>query len=220
MLENIIFDLGGVLLNIDMNQTRMAFARLGWKEEDWKGVNHRGNLIFENLEIGLDSPVQFRENIRQILPSCPTDGEIDFAWNAMLLDFPIEIVNYLISLKSKYRLFLLSNTNELHVQRFKDIFEGSFGYSIDQLFEKCYYSHEIGHRKPNSEAFTVVLEDAGLDPKKTLFVDDLKPNTETAEKLGMKALHIEPGTLMQRLPEYLFPIFPSSHIGSSRPIEE
>ncbi len=203
MIENILFDLGGVLLNIDMVQTRTAFARLGWKEKDWKGVNQGGNLIFENLEIGLDSPVQFREKIRQILPSCPTDAEIDFAWNAMLLDFPIEIVNYLISLKSKYRLFLLSNTNELHVQRFKDIFEGSFGYAIDQLFEKCYYSNEIGHRKPNSEAFTVVLEDAGLDAGKTLFVDDLKLNTETAEKLGMKVLHIEPGTLMERLPKYL-----------------
>ena len=203
MLENIIFDLGGVLLNLDMSQTRTAFARLGWKEEDWKGINQSGSLIFENLEIGLDSPAQFREKIRQILPSSPTDAEIDYAWNAMLRDFPIEIVNYLISLKSKYRLFLLSNTNELHLQRFKEIFEGSFGFSIDRLFEKCYYSHEIGNRKPNSEAFTVVLDDAGLNPGKTLFVDDMKHNTETAEKLGMKVLHIEAGTLMQRLPEYL-----------------
>ena len=203
MLENIIFDLGGVLLNLDMSQTRVAFARLGWEEEDWKGINQNGHLIFENLEIGLDSPAQFREKIRQILPASPTDAEIDYAWNAMLRDFPIEIVNYLIDLKSKYRLFLLSNTNELHLQRFKDIFEGSFGYSIDQLFEKCYYSHEIGHRKPNLEAFAVVLEDAGLDPEKTLFVDDLKRNTETAEKLGLKVLHIEPGTLMERLPEFL-----------------
>jgi putative hydrolase of the HAD superfamily len=203
MLENIIFDLGGVLLNIDMNQTRMAFARLGWKEEDWKGVNGRGNLIFENLEIGLDSPTQFREKIRRLLPSIPTDAEIDFAWNAMLLDFPSEIVNYLNMLKSKYRLFLLSNTNEIHLQRFKEIFEGSYGYSIERLFEKCYYSHVIGHRKPNSEAFKLVLEDAGLDPVKTLFIDDLKPNTETAERFRLKVLHIEPGTLMKRLPGYL-----------------
>ncbi|MCK9412176.1 MAG: HAD family phosphatase [Prolixibacteraceae bacterium] len=203
MLENIIFDLGGALLNIDTSQTRTAFARLGWNEGDWKGINQAGNLIFENLEIGLDTPALFREKIRELLPSYPTDAEIDDAWNAMLLDFPIERVNYLTSLKSKYRLFLLSNTNELHFQRFRNIFEGSFGYSIDLLFEKCYYSHEIGHRKPNPEAFEVVLADAGLDPGKTLFVDDLKLNTETAEKLGLKVLHIEAGTLMERLPEFL-----------------
>ena len=203
MIENILFDLGGVLLNIDMSKTREAFANLGWKEENWKGVSDNGHLIFENLEIGLDSPSQFREKIRGILPGNPADSEIDHAWNAMLIDFPVEIVDYLISLKSKYRLYLLSNTNELHLQRFGNIFEQAYGYSISRLFEKCYYSHEIGFRKPNPEAFLAVIRDASLDPAKTLFVDDLKSNTETAETLGMKVLHIAAGTLLESLPEYL-----------------
>ena len=203
MLKNILFDLGGVLLNLDMGKTRSAFAQLGWKEENWKGISQSGYLIFENLEIGLDSPVQFREQLRQILPGNPTDAEIDRAWNAMLIDFPAEIVDYLVRLKDRYRLYILSNTNELHLQRFRDIFEQSQGYSLSMLFEKCYYSHEIGFRKPDAEAFKFVLKDAALDPSKTLFVDDLKHNTETAEKIGMKVLHIEAGTLLERLPEYL-----------------
>jgi putative hydrolase of the HAD superfamily len=210
MLENILFDLGGVLLNIDAGKTRSEFARLGWQEENWKGINGDGHLLFENLEIGLDTPARFRDEVRKILPSNPSDSEIDYAWNAMLIDFPPEIVDYLIQLKSSYRLYLLSNTNELHLQRFGKIFRQSFGYPISMLFEKCYYSHEIGFRKPDPEAFRVVLKDASLDPGKTLFVDDLKINTETAESLGMMTMHIEAGTLMARLPDYLTSLAPST----------
>jgi len=203
MIDNILFDLGGVLLNIDMSKTREAFVNLGWTEDRWKGISGNGHLIFENIEIGLDSPAQFREKIRAILPGNPEDDEIDRAWNAMLIDFPIETVDYLLSLKGKYRLYLLSNTNALHLQRFGKVFEQAYGYSISRLFEKCYYSHEIGFRKPNPEAFLAVIKDASLDPGKTLFIDDLKQNTEAAERLGMNVLHIEAGTLIKRLPQYL-----------------
>ncbi|MCL4482542.1 MAG: HAD-IA family hydrolase, partial [Bacteroidetes bacterium] len=150
-----------------------------------------------------DSPAQFRDKIRNILPGNPTDHEIEDAWGAMLIDFPAGIINYLIELKGKYRLFLLSNTNEIHVRRFEQIFEDAFGYPISRLFEKCYYSNEIGFRKPNAEAFLAVLKDASINPAETLFVDDLQQNTEAAKTLGMKVLHIEAGTLMERLPEYL-----------------
>jgi putative hydrolase of the HAD superfamily len=203
MLKNILFDLGGVLLNINMDKTKTAFARLGWKEEDWKGVAQSGSPIFENLEIGISSPASFRENIRRILPNNPNDQEIDAAWNAMLIDFPAETIAYLIQLNRSYRLYLLSNTNELHLRRFREIFESAYGYPMDQLFEKCYYSHELGFRKPSPVAFEIVLKDAALHPSETLFVDDLKANTEAAEKLGLKVLHIEPGTLLELLPEYL-----------------
>lgn len=203
MLENIIFDLGGVLLTLDMDRTHDAFAKLGWKEEDWKGITQSGDPIFKNLETGLDSPDQFRRNIRKILPGNPTDAEIDLAWNAMLVDFPAGTAEYLTELRKRFKIYLLSNTNEVHVLRFCAIFEQTHGYPLHQLFEKCYYSNEIGYRKPNPEAFQVVLEDAGLNPSRTLFVDDLKANTETAAYLGMKVLHIEPGTLLERLPNYL-----------------
>ena len=105
MLENIIFDLGRRSLEYrhGPNQNSLCPARL--EREDWKGINQSGHLIFENLEIGLDSPAKFRKKIRQILPSSPTDAEIDYAWNAMLRDFPIEIVNYLVKLKANTGFF-------------------------------------------------------------------------------------------------------------------
>lgn len=203
MIKNILFDLGGVLLNLDMGKTREAFARLGWKEENWKGITRSGYLIFENLEIGVDTPEQFRQKVRELLPGNPADEEIDYAWNAMLVDFPDGVVDYLVELRKKYRLYLLSNTNELHVKRFNRIFEEAYGYPISQLFEKCYYSNEIGFRKPDPEAFRAVLRDAAIGPEETLFVDDLKDNTDAAQKLGMKTLHIAAGTLLESLPGYL-----------------
>ncbi len=203
MIENILFDLGGVLLTIDMQKTIEAFALLGWKETEWKENSQSRRAVFENLETGTDSQYQFRENIRKMLPGTPTDTEIDNAWNAMLIDFPAAIIDYLIKLKTEYTLYLLSNTNALHLKHFREIFFFAYGYQIDTLFHKTYYSHEIGFRKPNPGAFLKVLEDSSLIPGNTLFVDDLKVNTDAAEEIGMKVLNIEAGTLLQSLTGYL-----------------
>ena len=203
MIQNIIFDLGGVILNLDMSKTVEAFTRLGWKDADWRGISQSGYLIFENLETGEDTIEQFRKGIRKMLPGNPADSEIDFAWNAMLIDFPSGIIDYLIDLKSRYKLYIFSNTNELHLKRFRDIFFNSYGYPFDNLFDGTYYSHEIGDRKPNPGAFLAVMKDASLIPSETLFVDDLKANTDAAMQLGLNVLHIQAGTLMNNLPAYL-----------------
>jgi HAD superfamily hydrolase (TIGR01509 family) len=203
MIKNIIFDLGGVLLNVEMKKTIEAFARLGWKETEQKASTQNRLSVFENLETGADSLIRFRENIREMLPGRPADDEIDHAWNAMLIDFFPGTVDYLSQLKSGYSLYLLSNTNALHLNHFREIFFNDYSFPIDNLFKKTYYSHEIGFRKPNPMAYLKVLEDAALIPGKTLFVDDLKPNTDAAAELGMKVLHIEAGTLLKSLPDYL-----------------
>lgn len=186
-----------------MNQTKAAFSRLGWISDDWHELTKDRSLIFDNLEVGISAAEQFRASIRKILPGKPTDDEIDSAWNAMLIGFSEETITYLNQLRKQYRLFLLSNTNALHLKRFSEMFESSFGYSMCQLFERCFYSHEIGYRKPSAEAFEIVVQEANLSPAETLFIDDLKVNTETAERLGMHVLHIEPNTLLERLPLHL-----------------
>jgi glucose-1-phosphatase len=202
-IENIIFDLGGILLNLDSNKTIEAFAGLGWNKEDWKILSEGGYMLFKSLETGLDDPDQFREKIRKMLPGNPSDLEIDTAWNAMLIDFSPEVIDYLEKLTKEYSIFLLSNTNAIHLIRFREIFFHAFGYPLDDLFVKAYYSHKLGYRKPVPGAFLAVLQDASLDPGKTLFVDDMKINTEAASLLGMNILHCEPGTLMNCLPGYL-----------------
>jgi putative hydrolase of the HAD superfamily len=203
MIENILFDLGGVLLNIDMQKTIRAFASLGWKEDEWKSNPPGTRQLFENLETGASTETQFRENLRKVLPGNPSDKEIDAAWNAMLINFLPGIADYLTELKSSYRLYLLSNTNAIHLKRFREIFYLEYGFQMDDLFQQTYYSHEIGFRKPDPMAYLKVMRDASITPDRALFVDDLQANTEAAERLGMVALQITPGTLLQVLPEYL-----------------
>lgn len=203
MIKNILFDLGGVLLTIDMNKTIAAFTQLGWKDAHMQSISNSGYPVFESLETGQNTAEQFRENIRKVLPGKVSNEEIDQAWNAMLVDFPSDILKYVESLKPNFRLFLLSNTNEIHVKRFRDLFQKKFGYIFDDLFDKTYFSNEIGFRKPDSRAYTSVLNDASLHPQETLFVDDLKLNTEAAGQLGFKVLHIEAGKLLDYLPIYL-----------------
>jgi glucose-1-phosphatase len=202
-IRNIIFDLGGVILNIDPQLTVEAFRDLGWKDFFDEKNQTLNKDLFYNLEMGQSSPEAFRENVRVNTLRYVSDIEIDTAWSAMLLDIPAERVRYLESLRKDYRLYLLSNTNEIHRMVFHQKFEDNYGYSLFGLFERNFYSHEMGLRKPNPLIFVKALEDAGLVPEETLFIDDMKDNTDAAQTTGMRVLHIEPGTLLERLPEYL-----------------
>jgi glucose-1-phosphatase len=202
-IRNIIFDLGGVILNINPQLTIEAFHRLGWKDF-FEGNNQSlSKELFFNLEKGSSSPEAFRNTVRQIIDKQMTDEEIDLAWTAMILDIPAERVAYLEELKKSYKLYLLSNTNEIHRIKFHRDFRADFGYSFNDLFEHNFYSHKMGMRKPNPQIYLQALKEANLVPEETLFIDDMEENTEAAKTTGMKVLHIEPGTLLQGLPRYL-----------------
>ena len=202
-IRNIIFDLGGVILNINPQLTVDAFRNLGWN--DFYEANNQSlcKELFCKLEAGSSSPELFRDNVRQMIANQKDDAEIDKAWTAMILDIPSDRVRYLEKLKRSYRLFLLSNTNEIHRIKFHREFEADFGYSFYDLFEHNFYSHEMGMRKPDPLIYLQALNEAGLVPEETLFIDDMKENIEAARTLGMKVLHIQPGTLMECLPKYL-----------------
>lgn len=202
-IHNIIFDLGGVILNINPQLTVDAFRDLGWTnfyEENNQSLNKE---LFYNLESGNSSPVAFRSNVRKMITNHITDEEIDAAWTAMILDIPAERIRYLEELKKSYRLFLLSNTNEIHLIKFHREFEADFGYSLYELFEHNFYSHEMGMRKPNPQIYLQALTESGLVPEQTLFIDDMEENIEAAKTTGMKVLHIKPGTLLEKLPGFL-----------------
>jgi len=202
-IRNIIFDLGGVILNINPQLTVEAFRSLGWRNFYEENNQSRGKELFYSLESGSSSPEVFRDNVRKMIDIQRNDEEIDAAWAAMILDIPADRIRYLEELKKSYRLFLLSNTNEIHRIKFHRDFETDFGYSLYDLFEHNFYSHEMGMRKPNPQIYIQALTEAGLEPEETLFIDDMEENIEAAKTTGMKVLHIQPGTLMECLPKYL-----------------
>ena len=116
------------------------------------------------------------------------------AWNALLLRFPPERIALLDGIRKKYRIFLYSNTNAIHHQRFMEIYREAFpGSELNDHFEKAYYSHILGHRKPDTTGFEIIIRENGLNPAETLFVDDAFMNMEGAIKAGLKGLYLPPG---------------------------
>lgn len=190
--KNIIFDLGGVLLQIDAQRTIHAFRQLGLpdliKPGGW-GYHHP---VFLEMEAGRLSNEQFRAGIRELLPQPATDEAIDVAWCAMIIDYVPERIELLRRLSGQFNLYLFSNTNAIHINHFQRLFGQRFGHALSDLFLKDYYSSEIGLRKPAPESFEYVLADAGLNAAETLFIDDSDANVEGAKKTGMSTIWLTP----------------------------
>ena len=202
-IRNIIFDLGGVILNIDAKLTFDAFSKLGWNGSRGEEMVHQSKELFYDLEKGNASLEAFHHHFRRLINQNIQNEEIDEAWTAMILDIPSDRVKYLEALRKKYRIFLLSNTNEIHKVKFHREFKENYGFSFYDLFERNHYSHEMGKRKPDTEIYLQVLEENQLVPGESLFIDDLEENVLAAESVGIQGLHIQPGTLLEVLPLYL-----------------
>lgn len=197
-IRHIIFDLGGVLLNIDYNLTAGAFAELGIGNFSELFSRLRQTDLFDRFEMGMIPREAFIEALIEASGRPVTPAQVAAAWNAMLLDFPLRRLQILQQLHLYYDLFLLSNTNEIHEAAFNDILMRSHGIpNIGVFFDKVYYSHRIGLRKPMKEIFMRVLEDSGLQPGHTLFIDDSPQHVEAAGQLGLQVIYLEPGMTIE-----------------------
>ena len=190
-IETIIFDLGGVLFDIDYTFTQKAFRQLGATTDfDTVYSQQKQAGIFDEFEKGNISPVQFRVGLRKWLPSTITDNQIDNAWNALLIGFPKDKVKLLNKLKKEYRIYLLSNTNEIHLPEVLNMLHKNHGHGVlGELFIKEYYSCRMGLRKPDKDIFEKVLMENSLDPGTTIFIDDSIQNIEGAKLAGLQTLH-------------------------------
>lgn len=200
VIKNIIFDLGGVLLNIDYNKTTTAFKNLGYTDFEKMYSMIKANNIFDNLETGHITESAFYEYMLESANAKVSKIEVTNAWNAMLLDFRTESLLYLQQLGKEYNLFLLSNTNQIHKTAFEIKLQEQTGHpSLDVFFTKTYYSHQVGMRKPNEDIFRFVQQDAGIFVSETLFIDDLNNNVATAAKLGFRTHQLLPGEKIENL---------------------
>jgi glucose-1-phosphatase len=193
-INNIIFDLGGVILPIDISRTTDAFRQLGIQNiDDYFGPGHAAS-IFKDMEQGEIRDQAFIDSIRLLLDNRVTDEIIRNTWNALLLDFPEERIALIKKLKKTYHVYLFSNTNGIHHKSFREKYNRAHpGEHFDDLFVKAWYSHLINLRKPDPSAFQYVIEDGKLDPAATLFIDDTLVNITGAEKAGLRGVYLEPG---------------------------
>ncbi|WP_428229794.1 HAD family hydrolase [Flavobacterium sp.] len=187
MIDTIIFDFGDIFINLDKQATISGLQRLGLKE--WNAELDRLNLLFETGDVSYDA---FLAGFQKELPNASIE-EILAAWNAVLADFPLYRLEFLQMLSKKYRLFLLSNTDSIHIATFENKTGISFYSDFYQCFEKVYFSFEIGMRKPNAEVFQYLINKHELSPKRTLFVDDKKENTDSAAALGFHVWNLQVG---------------------------
>jgi putative hydrolase of the HAD superfamily len=193
-IQNIIFDLGGVIINIDNQRTEDAFVALGAK--DFRRFFGHGFAasFFRDYETGKISDQQFITDLKKMIKVNVPDEVVVNAWDAMLLDFPPERIALLHELKKHYRLFLFSNTNALHMATVRKIYRNAFANKeLDDHFEKAYYSNTLGLRKPTHESFKYIIQESGLDPELTLFVDDAWINVDGAIGAGLKGFYLPPG---------------------------
>jgi putative hydrolase of the HAD superfamily len=174
------------LYRIDYGLTIKAFEKLGIKNFHEHFSQQQQNSLFDRLETGKISEEGFIKEMKALLPHC-TREEIINAWNALLIGFPQKNIQLIQDLSKQYRLFLLSNTNAIHINRINKLLYEDYNLkSLDPLFDKVYLSHQIGMRKPNSETFEWVLKDAGILAQETLFIEDSIPHIESANKVGIQ----------------------------------
>ncbi len=199
-IKNIIFDLGGVILNINFAKTENAFADLGFTDFRQHMTQFHITPFFEEYEIGKIDDAAFVKGIQQIAGRPLAEKDIIHAWNALLLDFPPARIQLLEKLKTQYRIFLLSNTNSLHHRAFQDQLYKETGKRLEDIFEKAYYSHAVHLRKPHAPIYQLVLDENNLNAAETLFIDDTASNFSGAEAVGMQTFFLEPPLTILDIP--------------------
>jgi putative hydrolase of the HAD superfamily len=198
--KNIIFDFGGVIIDIDYQVCIQSFKNLGIKDFDEWYSQARQHDLFDHFEIGKISASEFRQQVRQTSGINLSDNDINAAWNSILIRLPDENIELLKRLKSDYRLFLLSNTNEIHEQAFTQIITENYqGNILEKLFDKIYFSHKVHMRKPHAEIFELVLSENNLAASETLFIDDSLQHIEGAAKVGIQTKWLETGKRITEL---------------------
>ena len=190
-VHNIIFDLGGVFINLDFQKTTQAFQQLGIQNfQQFFSQNH-SNDLFIALETGKITANEFFELLRKTTGINADNQTITDAWNAMLLNFPPERIEWLNKINKQYPVYLFSNTNIIHYNCFMQLFQRDVGMqNFNEQFLKAYYSHEMGMRKPDTDGFEYILQQNNLKPEETLFIDDTVANINTAKALGFQTIHL------------------------------
>lgn len=201
-IHNIIFDLGGVIIDVDYYRTAEAFAALGAENFEQEFSQGEQKEFFDRFEKGMEDEQSFIDYARKKCAPGTTDEQIINAWNAMLLRIPLRRLQILQQLQLHYNTFLLSNTNVIHEKAFNTMLKEVCGFNtISVFFDKVYFSHYVGMRKPEEQIFRKVLDDNGLAAEATVFIDDSIQHIHAAQGLGIQVIHMKPGMSME---EHIF----------------
>ena len=188
-IDALLFDLGGVLIDVDYHKTIDAFSQLGVQNPSDLYNQFGQNQLFDQYEKGEVPSKFFLEQLKPLTKNNTSESDIVTAWNAMIGDFPTEKLDFIAELSQHNPCFLLSNTNEIHLKKAIENLQKTAVKNLDDLFIKCYYSHIIGKRKPEVETFKWVVDQMGMEANKVLFIDDSPQHIEGAKKAGLQVIY-------------------------------
>lgn len=196
-IENIIFDLGGVVLNIDYHLTTRAFTEKGIPHFEQLYSQLSQSHLFDDYETGKIDTAAFIARLTATAPGLQPE-EVVHSWNAMLLDLPADRIAWIQALRPRYKTFVFSNTNDLHETAFnREVKRVTGADDLSAFFDRVYLSHKIGYRKPHPEGFRMILADNNLHPAATLFIDDSPQHIAGARQLGLQTLYLPGGSNLQ-----------------------
>ena len=203
MIKNLVFDLGGVLLDIDFKRTFDGFNDLGMHKASELNDHPDVLGLFMALERGERSPENFRKRFRVLTGFGGCDNDLDTAFNALLVGFVPERVARVQELSKNFNTYILSNTNAIHCEHYnKMLFDTMVIKNLDHLVKKAYYSHDLGSRKPEKEIYLRMLEDSGIRAGESLFIDDRQENLDAARKVGFEVMLVdEENTILEAIKE-------------------
>jgi len=195
----VLFDLGGVLLDIDYGLTQAAFKEIGVPDVHTLYSQAAQSDLFDEMERGRISPAQFRDGLRRLIGKKVMDEKLDHAWNALIQTLPAPRLEFVHQLKVEYTTALLSNTNEIHITCFENVIDETLGLErFRTAFHHLFYSSRIDARKPDKEAFTHVLSSIGVSAEEVLFIDDSEQHVVASRAMGIQAILLEKGQEISR----------------------
>lgn len=193
-IRNLIFDFGGVLINLDRQRCVSSFRKMGLENVEEFISPYTQQDIFKHLEEGSITASEFRDKVREIAGDLTlSDRKIDKAWNSFLLDIPPYKLEALLKLREKYMVYLLSNTNEIHWQWACQHAFPHKRFRVEDYFEQIFLSYEMHQVKPGTGIFETVIETTGINPQETLFIDDSPDNCQAAASLNIRTYTAKPG---------------------------
>ena len=220
-LPNLLFDFGGVIINIDYQHTLDAMRRLHRHGSTIDFTQAAQSELFDLMETGRLTPQEFREGLRTTYELDATDEQLDAAWNALLLDVPAERLALIAELRAQgHETALLSNTNQIHIEEINRVLRRQYGFEqgIADCLDRVFYSQQVGLRKPGEEIFRHALREMNWKPEETLFIEDSSQHIETARRLGLHTLFLAPPlTLTDALPAALR-AFPDREYSAASPL--
>ena len=196
-ITTLIFDLGVVIINIDPSLTIKEFNLLAKRNSDiLNGLDYKIfksnemlNFFFD-FEKGLISENNFRNSLNNLVGINLENNDFDKIWNKLILSINYNIIDLIISLKNKYNVFILSNTNSIHEKFYNNLFIKKYNLGLKDIFHKVYYSHEIHLRKPEIEIYKLILDKNNILGCEIMFFDDINENLIASKNLNFNTFQV------------------------------